>query len=299
MEFIRVNDNMVKCLVTAEDMDQYDVSIEDFFTRSENALELLHEIVRQASEEVGYKPQGPLTSLQIAPIEEQGLAIFLTEKPQFDLQNLLNNLKNHAGTFIPDDVLDMVQNSTDEERAELFSKFMENIHKEIEKGFVQGNSVPPRKEMQGEVSDSKALQGVENKKIGSKPDGSKQDEAKNDRSFKEVLDNALRADADGVRHFVSLDRKIFAFDNISDLLGYAKAVELPGVVGSSLYKDEDHGTYYLIVDRNDAEAGTLAGVYLTAYEYGHFVSEKAEHAYFIKEHCDCIIEDNAIVKLKG
>ena len=31
MEFIRVNDHMIKCLISEEDMDQYDVSIEDFY----------------------------------------------------------------------------------------------------------------------------------------------------------------------------------------------------------------------------------------------------------------------------
>ena len=73
---------------------------------------------------------------------------------------------------------------------------------------------------------------------------------------------------------------------------------MPGDVGSSLYKDEDHGTYYLIVERKDVSVETLAGVYLTAYEYGHFVSEREEHVHFIKEHCDCIIEEDAIGKMK-
>ena len=247
MEFFRVNEHMVKCVVTEEDMDQYDVSIEDFFTRSENAMEFLHVIVQQASEEVGYKPQGPLTSLQIAPVEEHGLAIFLTEKPQFDLKTVINALKKDAGIAIPDEVFDQVERATDEERTELFQKFLQNIHKELEKG----------------------------------------------------LDASIRTNSDGTRHLVSLDRKIFAFDKVSDLFGYVKAVELPKEVGSSLYKDQDHDTYYLIVDRNESEAGTLAGVYLTAYEYGHFVSEKAEHALFIKEHCECLIAENAIGKLKG
>ena len=160
---------------------------------------------------------------------------------------MINALKKDAGIAIPDEVCDQVEHATDEERTELFQKFLQNIHKELEKG----------------------------------------------------LDASIRTNSDGTRHLVSLDRKIFAFDKVSDLFGYVKAVELPKEVGSSLYKDQDHDTYYLIVDRNESEAGTLAGVYLTAYEYGHFVSEKAEHALFIKEHCECLIAENAIGKLKG
>ncbi len=252
MEFFRVNDHMVKCVISEEDMDEYDVSIEDFFTRSEHAMEFLHEVVQQASEEVGYKPQGPLTSLQIAPVKEHGLAIFLTEKPQLDLQSMIDALKTDAGIEITGDTVDQVINATEEEKAALLKKFIDNIHREMEKSFADS-----------------------------------------------LADGKTRLTADGTRRIVSLDRKIFAFERPGDLLSYAKVVELPVAVGSSLYKDPDKGTYYLLIDRNEAEAETLAGVYLTAYEYGQFVSEKEEFALHLREHCECVIAENAIEKLKG
>jgi adapter protein MecA 1/2 len=257
MEFIRVNDHMVKCLISEEDMDQYDVSIEDFFTRTENAMEFLHEIVKQAEVEVDYKPDGPLTSLQIAPISDKGIAIFLTEKSQFDLKTIFQSLKNGAGVEIPDDIMEKVENSTPKEQADFLGKFMENIHKEVEKNMADGNSVEPRKQRAHKKAKSKTDVKSEN-----------------------------------------LERKIFAFDHAADVLRYAEVVEVSGEPGSSLYKDEEHGTYYLIVERRDVSVETLAGVYLTAYEYGHFVSEKLEHAHFIKEHCQCLIAEDAIGKMK-
>lgn len=251
MEFIRVNENMVKCIISEEDMDLYDVSIEDFFTRSENALEFLHEIVKQASEEVGYKPQGPLTSLQITPMDDHGFAIFLTEKPQFDLHSMFKGLMKDANINIPEDILKKLENATDEERLEYNGKFLQNVREEIEKNILQS------------------------------------------------IKKETNVGADGSRHFVSLERKIFVFENASDLLRYASVVEYPVDIESSLYKDPDHGVYYLIVDRNEADVEALAGVYLTAYEYGHFVSEKPEQATFIREHCECLIAENAIGKMKG
>ena len=136
---------MIKCLISEEDMDQYDVSIEDFFTRSENAMEFLHEIVRQAEIEVDYRPEGPLTSLQIAPIPDKGVAVFLTEKPQFDLKTILQSLKKGAGVEIPDDIIKKVEQSTPKEQADFFSRFMDNIHKEMEKNMAAGNSVEPKR----------------------------------------------------------------------------------------------------------------------------------------------------------
>lgn len=259
MEFIRVNDHMIKCLISEEDMDQYDVSIEDFFTRTENAMEFLHEIVKQAEIEVDYRPEGPLTSLQIAPIPDKGLAIFLTEKPQIDLKTILQSLKKGAGIEIPDDIMEKVEQSTPREQADFFSRFMENIHKEVEKNMTAGNSVEPKMQPAREKTADHSLP--------QKPG--------------------------------NLERKIFAFDHAVDVLRYAEVVEMPGDVGSSLYKDEDHGTYYLIVERKNVSVETLAGVYLTAYEYGHFVSERIEHAHFIKEHCECVIESHAIQKMKS
>ena len=131
MEFIRVNDHMIKCLISEADMDQYDISIEDFFSRSENAMEFLHEIVKQAEQEVDYRPEGPLTSLQIAPIPDKGIAIFLTEKPQIDLKTILQSLKKGAGIEIPDDVMEKIEQSTPREQAEFFFFFLENVHKEV------------------------------------------------------------------------------------------------------------------------------------------------------------------------
>lgn len=266
MEFIRVNDHMIKCLISEEDMDQYDISIEDFFSRSENAMEFLHEIVKQAELAVDYRPEGPLTSLQIAPIPDKGIAIFLTEKPQIDLKTILQSLKKGAGIEIPDDIMDKVEKSTPKEQAEFFGRFMENVHKEVEKNMAQGNSVEPRAE------------------------GAK--ETQKEKSREKDLRHSLQTPS-------NLERKIFAFDNVTDVLRYAEVVEMPGDVGSSLYKDCDHGTYYMIIERRNVSVETLAGVYLTAYEYGHFVSEKEEHIHFIREHCECVIKRNAIQKIKS
>lgn len=269
MEFIRVNDHMIKCLISEEDMDQYDVSIEDFFSRTENAMEFLHEIVKQAEMEVDYRPEGPLTSLQIAPIPDKGIAIFLTEKPQIDLKTILQSLKKGAGIEIPDDIMEKIEQSTPKEQAEFFGRFMDNVHKEVEKNMTRGNVVEPKAEAAKEVH------------IGNGNE-------KREEEARAFLHNSS-----------NLERKIFAFDHVTDVLRYAEVVEMPGDVGSSLYKDEDQGIYYLIVERRNVSVETLAGVYLTAYEYGHFVSERKEHIHYIMEHCSCVIKKDAIQKIKS
>jgi len=237
MEFIRINENMVKCVISEADMDEFDVSLEDFFTRSEQAMEFLHEIVKLAAEEVDYKPQGPLTSLQIAPMEDKSIAIFLTENSQ----------------------------------AEFFQKFMNNVHEAVEKNLSSGNSVPPRQE----------------------------------DSFAKILDQAIKMSNEKQKNDTkdgqakNLEVRVFAFDSVSDVLTFAQMTECDENLQTSLYKDEDHNTYYLIAERNGVKTKELATFYLTACEYGHNVTDKEEHVKFIKEHNKCIIEENAIGKMKN
>lgn len=258
MEFIRVNDELVKVVITAEDMDAYDVSLEDLFARKEKAVDFLHEIVRQAQEAVNYSPDGPMTSLQIAPIEDQGLAIFLSEKQQFNLHHFLKNLQHKTGVDIPEGILSQVAQSSAMEQLEMFGKLMENAKKEAAKAKDTQSD-----ELERMTKDGKVLVGK-----------------------------------DGSRRMVSLERKIFAFDSLDALLRYGDIVELPQDIDSRLYKDDDHGTYYLVIERKEAAVESLAGVYLSAYEYGHFVSEREEHAMFIAEHCDLLIGEKAIQKMK-
>lgn len=276
MQFERVNDHMIKCLISEDDMVENGISIEDFFTRNESAMEFLHEIVRMAEEEVDYRPEGPLTSLQIAPIPDNGVAIFLTEDTQVDMKHIIDSLKKIPGANIPENIVDKIQNATATEQAEFLARFMENVKKEVAKNAADtelGLSKPESRE--NETAEEKPAK---------------------QKNRKEPMERAGEQKKSGFSS--NLERKIFAFDSASDVLRYASAVEMPGGVESCLYKDDDHGTFYLCVERNGVTTETLAGVYLTAYEYGHYVSDRAEQMSFIKEHCECIIAEDALQKMK-
>ena len=259
MEFYRVNDHMVKCLVTEEDMEQYDIKIEDFFSKNENALMFIQEVVKMAAREVDYKPSGMMTSLQIAPIPDKGIAIFLTEDEEVNVDLALRLMKK-AGVDIPEDVLKGVTNSSPDKRADFVKNLIKNLHNEA------------MKEM-GLTSDS----------AHNKPAGQNKVVDRNNPKQERIS---------------NLERKVFVFETIRDVIAYTNAVEMPEEIESSLYKDPKTGNFYMLLERKEVSVQTLAGVYLTAYEYGKFVSEKEEQEEYIKEHCECVIAENAIGKLK-
>lgn len=84
----RVDDKTVKCFLSNEELEAYEIDYKDFILRSDKAKEVVQEIIEQAEEEVGYKPPRFAFDLQIVMVPEQGLELIFSEKdPLMDEQN--------------------------------------------------------------------------------------------------------------------------------------------------------------------------------------------------------------------
>ncbi len=86
MKIERVDDKTVKCFLSNEELEAYEIDYKDFVMRNEKAKELVQEIIEQAIEEVGYKPPQFAFDLQIMVVPEQGLVLTFSEKDP--LENL-------------------------------------------------------------------------------------------------------------------------------------------------------------------------------------------------------------------
>ncbi len=80
MRFERIDDKTVKCYISNEELEEYQIDYKDFLTRSEKAKEIVQEIMEQAAEEVGYKPPQLAFDLQIMMLPDQGLLLTFSEK---------------------------------------------------------------------------------------------------------------------------------------------------------------------------------------------------------------------------
>ena len=102
MKIERVDDKTVKCFLSNEELEEYEIDYKDFVTRSEKAREVVQEIIEQATEEVGYRPPKFAFDLQIMMMPEQGLVLTLSEKDPVDLNNkdqMLSYLKELKNIF--------------------------------------------------------------------------------------------------------------------------------------------------------------------------------------------------------
>lgn len=84
MRIERVDEKTVKCFLSNEELQEYQIDYKDFITRSDKAREIVHEIMEQAKEEVGYTPPKFAFDLQIMMVPDQGMLLTFSEKDPFE-----------------------------------------------------------------------------------------------------------------------------------------------------------------------------------------------------------------------
>lgn len=100
MKFERVDDKTVRCFISNEELEGYQIDYKDFVLRSDKAREVVRDIITQASEEVGYKPPKFAFDMSIMMLPEQGLVLTFSESdPMLDkdggkLMEYLKEMKN-------------------------------------------------------------------------------------------------------------------------------------------------------------------------------------------------------------
>lgn len=80
MRIERVDEKTVKCFLSNEELEEYDIDYKDFIMRSEKAREVVQEIIEQATAEVGYTPPKFAFDLQIMMVADQGLVLTFSDK---------------------------------------------------------------------------------------------------------------------------------------------------------------------------------------------------------------------------
>lgn len=84
MKIERIDDKTVKCFLSNEELEEYEIDYKDFVLRSDKAKEIVKEIIEQAEEEVGYKPPQFAFDLQIMMLPDKGMVLTFSEKEPFD-----------------------------------------------------------------------------------------------------------------------------------------------------------------------------------------------------------------------
>lgn len=87
MRIERVDDKTVKCFLSNEELDEYEIDYKDFILRSDKAKQVVHDIIEQAVEQVGYKPPKFAFDMQIMMLPDQGLLLTFSESDSTNIPN--------------------------------------------------------------------------------------------------------------------------------------------------------------------------------------------------------------------
>ena len=84
MKIERVDEKTVKCFLSMEELEAYQLDYKDFLSHTPKAREVVQEIMEQAAIEVGYKPPKFAFDLQIVMMPDKGMLLTFSEKDPLD-----------------------------------------------------------------------------------------------------------------------------------------------------------------------------------------------------------------------
>jgi len=93
MKYRRIDKDTVQCIVTAEDLEEYGLSMTDIFERNERGEGFLRELIEEAHEEVGYTCSGNNIAMQISPFKDNGMIVTFSEEPESTFKHFLEHMK--------------------------------------------------------------------------------------------------------------------------------------------------------------------------------------------------------------
>ena len=118
MKFTRINSHTVNCIITADDMDEQGLSVEDFFQKKEETMEFLREVIARAAEEVDYAPSSAFLPMQIAVLPDQSVSLTLSENPNAAIADMLKGLADRLRQFLEDVTGEKISSGTDAEKGQ-------------------------------------------------------------------------------------------------------------------------------------------------------------------------------------
>lgn len=261
MRIERVDDKTIKCFLSNEELEQYEIDYKDFVMRSDKAREVVQEIITQAKEEVGYEPPKYAFDLQIMMVPNQGMVLTFQEKDLADLQN---------------------------------NDFLMECLKEMQNLFKQGKAPKGElhfpenlMEMIGQMQ-SAASKGKDGKTAG---DAGKATGDTGKTTGQEKGTGAKKQEGPPQPDFA-----VFAFRNIGRVMEYASVLPKNLRVKSALYAMD--GLYYIHMQKGGASYQRYSRACVQALEFAGLFAASEDRLDYLREHGECLIAEQALKKLR-
>lgn len=99
MKFKRINENVIRCVVSKEEMYHYGLEVSELVDNRDKAEDFLRRVMQEARYELNYKTNGGALSVQIALLPEGDVAMTIAEAMPEQLEAQMNRLKSYLEDF--------------------------------------------------------------------------------------------------------------------------------------------------------------------------------------------------------
>lgn len=258
MKLTRINDNQIKVVLTRQDLAARNIKLSEFAYGSAKAKDLFNELVIKANAELDFNVENdaPLM-VEAIPMREGEVSLML----------LISKME------YPEELDTKYSDFTDSE--DYVSPF------EAENGSLEGGSGGFLDRLKAAanslgLSDLTSLEG-----------------ASGDYNNYNSSSGETEISQDGVEAVADLTR-LFAFDNLDDVIRLARAVGVYYTGLSSLYRDTDEDVYYLVVHSEGASVGDFNKACNMLSEYSLQLRYLQSGEAFFKEHFQQVRSKDAI-----
>lgn len=105
MEYKRIDENTIRCIVTEEDMESFGLNLDEFLTHSGRSDEFLQYIVSEARDELGYQADKGIVSMRLELLNDRRISITLGSGDEKQIrEQVLKYLKELAESRIMQEI---------------------------------------------------------------------------------------------------------------------------------------------------------------------------------------------------
>ena len=262
MDFERIGKNTVQCHMTVEEMNEYGLRIEDFFTNQEKSRDFLEQLVERAGEEIGYEVESGMVSMQLVRLPDDSLIITFSDRGDESLQNVLNQIQNLAG---------MIDHSTVDEIMSMLAGAEDSMDEDDDMHLEEELS----------AFDESALT----------------DSTEERRDYREHMEQVDKQRKAAIKRSESASR-VFCFKTLDLVEGAAQSIYFTRSFPSRLYKDTASGNWYLLIKKGKLKLEAYQLICQRLEEFGKLCSKHPFVEQYCKEHYQCIIGKHALQTIK-
>lgn len=256
MKFQKVNDNVIRCIISQEEMNEKGVKIDDLMDNRSKAEEFLRGILQEAREKLDFQTSGEALNVQLSIMKDGDVLLMISDDQNAVIRTMLDQLKDRLKDFQSE--MDVAV----QKRREAKDKD-KNVQPVLPPSADKAATV--------EVTPTKLPAGGTNR---------------------EDIYSATKAILEDAKDSDPLSLNVWAeLSSLDHCMALSKTLFLRGDVASELYKLDE--TYYLHIDMVQTKSEIAHNVFALA-EYSNRLYLDDTNVYGVEEHADCIVAENAV-----